>query len=197
MEQEIIRQLAAELSVAENRVEAAVRLIDEGNTIPFIARYRKEATGALDDEQLRGLHERLVYLRNLEEKKTQVLHAIEEQEKLTPELEKKIRQAATLVAVDDLYRPFRPKKRTRAIIARERGLAPLADLILTQKSDRTALEEAAAFVDEEKGVDSPQTALAGARDIIAEQAADRADFREGIRRWTKKQGRRKAGVVTA
>ena len=189
MEQEIIRQLAAELSVAENRVEAAVRLIDEGNTIPFIARYRKEATGALDDEQLRGLHERLVYLRNLEEKKTQVLHAIEEQEKLTPELEKKIRQAATLVAVDDLYRPFRPKKRTRAIIARERGLAPLADLILTQKSDRTALEEAAAFVDEEKGVDSPQTALAGARDIIAEQAADRADFREGIRRWTKKQGR--------
>ena len=189
MEDNIIKQLAGELSLTADRVEAAVKLIDEGNTIPFIARYRKEATGALNDEELRSLYERLVYLRNLEDKKTQVLHAIAEQEKLTPELEMKIRQAGTLVAVDDLYRPFRPKKRTRAIIARERGLAPLADILLAQKSDRSALEEAEAFVDEEKGVESPEDALSGARDIIAEQVADRADFREGIRRWTKKQGR--------
>ncbi len=189
MEQDIIKQLAAELSLAHERVEAAVRLIDEGNTIPFIARYRKEATGALNDEELRHLHERLVYLRNLEEKKTQVLHAIADQDKLTPDLEKKIREAATLVAVDDLYRPFRPKKRTRAIIAREKGLAPLADILLAQRSDRTAKKEAEAFVDPDKGVDSVEAALAGARDIIAEQVADRADFREGIRRWTKKQGR--------
>ena len=189
MEEHIIQQLAGELSLAAERVEAAVKLIDEGNTIPFIARYRKEATGALNDEELRSLHERLVYLRNLEDKKTQVLHAIAEQEKLTPDLEKKIREAGTLVAVDDLYRPFRPKKRTRAIIARERGLAPLADILLAQKTDRSALEEAEAFVDEEKGVESPEAALSGARDIIAEQVADRADFREGIRRWTKKQGR--------
>ena len=189
MEENIIKQLAEELSLAADRVEAAVKLIDEGNTIPFIARYRKEATGALNDEELRGLYERLVYLRNLEDKKAQVLHAIAEQEKLTPELEKKIRQAGTLVAVDDLYRPFRPKKRTRAIIARERGLAPLADILLAGKSERTALEEAEAFVDKEKGVESPEAALSGARDIIAEQVADRADFREGIRRWTKKQGR--------
>ena len=189
MEQDIIKQLAAELSLAHERVEAAVRLIDEGNTIPFIARYRKEATGALNDEELRHLHERLVYLRNLEEKKTQVLHAIADQDKLTPDLEKKIREAATLVAVDDLYRPFRPKKRTRAIIAREKGLAPLADILLAQRSDRTAKKEAEAFVDPDKGVDSVEAALAGARDITAEQVADRADFREGIRRWTKKQGR--------
>ncbi len=189
MEQDIIKQLAAELSLAHERVEAAVRLIDEGNTIPFIARYRKEATGALNDEELRHLHERLVYLRNLEEKKTQVLHAIADQDKLTPDLEKKIREAATLVAVDDLYRPFRPKKRTRAIIARDKGLAPLADILLAQRSDRTAKKEAEAFVDPDKGVDSVEAALAGARDIIAEQVADRADFREGIRRWTKKQGR--------
>ena len=160
MEEHIIQQLAGELSLAAERVEAAVKLIDEGNTIPFIARYRKEATGALNDEELRSLHERLVYLRNLEDKKTQVLHAIADQDKLTPDLEKKIREAATLVAVDDLYRPFRPKKRTRAIIARDKGLAPLADILLAQRSDRTAKKEAEAFVDPDKGVDSVEAVKA-------------------------------------
>lgn len=185
---DIIKQLAAELSVREGQVQAAVNLIDEGNTIPFIARYRKEATGALNDEVLRNLNERLTYLRNLEEKKEQVIHAIAEQEKLTPELEKRIREAETMVAVDDLYRPYRPKKRTRATMAREKGLEPLAELIMSQEGDRPIEEAAAAFVDEEKGVSSVEEALAGARDIVAEEVADRADLREGIRSWTFKRG---------
>ena len=184
----IIKQLAAELQIRENQAETAVRLIDEGNTIPFIARYRKEATGALSDEVLRNLHERLQYLRNLEEKKEQVIAAIREQDKLTGELEKKIREATTLVAVEDLYQPYRPKRRTRAMIAREKGLEPLANLLLLQKLSRPALEEAEAYVDEEKGVKSPEEALTGAKDIIAENVSERADYRKSIRQWTLKEG---------
>ena len=185
---DIINQLAAELQIRKEQADAAVQLIDEGNTIPFIARYRKEATGALDDETLRNLHERLQYLRNLEEKKTQVLQSIEEQGKLTPELRKKIAEAVTLVAVDDLYRPYRPKKRTRAMIAREKGLEPLANIILLQKTGKTIGEEALAYVDPEKGVETVQDAIAGACDIIAEQVADRSDYRKSIREWTMKEG---------
>ena len=185
---DIINQLATELQIRKEQADAAVQLIDEGNTIPFIARYRKEATGALDDETLRNLHERLQYLRNLEEKKTQVLQSIEEQGKLTPELRKKIAEAVTLVAVDDLYRPYRPKKRTRAMIAREKGLEPLANIILLQKTGKTIGEEALAYVDSEKGVETVQDAIAGSCDIIAEQVADRSDYRKSIREWTMKEG---------
>ena len=185
---DIINQLAAELQIRKEQADAAVQLIDEGNTIPFIARYRKEATGALDDETLRNLHERLQYLRNLEEKKTQVLQSIEEQGKLTSELRKKIAEAVTLVAVDDLYRPYRPKKRTRAMIAREKGLEPLANIILLQKTGKTIGEEALAYVDPEKGVETVQDAIAGSCDIIAEQVADRSDYRKSIREWTMKEG---------
>ena len=184
----IINQLANELQIRKEQANAAVQLIDEGNTIPFIARYRKEATGALSDEVLRNLHERLQYLRNLEEKKEQVIQTIEEQGKLTPELRKKITEAVTLVAVDDLYRPFRPKKRTRAMIAKEKGLEPLADLILLQKTKRSIEEEAVPYVDADKGVETVRDAIAGASDIIAEQVADRSDYRKSIRDWTMKEG---------
>ncbi|OUQ63907.1 RNA-binding transcriptional accessory protein [Eubacterium sp. An11] len=185
---DIINQLANELQIRKEQAKAAVQLIDEGNTIPFIARYRKEATGALSDEVLRNLHERLQYLRNLEEKKEQVIQTIEEQGKLTPELRKKITEAVTLVAVDDLYRPFRPKKRTRAMIAKEKGLEPLADLILLQKTKRSIEEEAVPYVDADKGVETVRDAIAGASDIIAEQVADRSDYRKSIRDWTMKEG---------
>lgn len=185
---DIIQQLAKELHIKKQQADAAVQLIDEGNTIPFIARYRKEATGALDDEVLRNLYERLQYLRNLEEKKAQVLHAIEEQGKLTPELRAKITEAVTLVAVDDLYRPYRPKKRTRAMIAKEKGLEPLANIILLQKTKKSIEEEALAYVDQEKNVETVQDAIAGASDIIAESVADRSDYRKSIREWTMKEG---------
>ena len=185
---DIINQLAQELHIRKNQAEAAVQLIDEGNTIPFIARYRKEATGALNDEVLRNLHERLLYLRNLEEKKEQVLHSVEEQGKLTPELRRQIQEAVTLVAVDDLYRPYRPKKRTRAMMAKEKGLEPLAQIILLQKSARSPEEEAQAYVDPEKGVETVEDAIAGASDIIAEMVADRSDYRKSIREWTMKEG---------
>lgn len=185
---DIINQLANELQIRKEQANAAVQLIDEGNTIPFIARYRKEATGALSDEVLRNLHERLQYLRNLEEKKEQVIQTIEEKGKLTPELRKKITEAVTLVAVDDLYRPFRPKKRTRAMIAKEKGLEPLADLILLQKTKRSIEEEAVPYVDADKGVETVRDAIAGASDIIAEQVADRSDYRKSIRDWTMKEG---------
>ena len=150
---DIIKKLAQELQINEPQVKAAVQLIDEGNTIPFIARYRKEVTGALNDEVLRNLYERLTYLRNLEEKKEQVLASIEEQGKLTDVLKKQILEAETLVVVDDLYRPYRPKRRTRAIIAKEKGLEPLANLILLQSTKKTIEEEAEAFVNEEKEVE--------------------------------------------
>ena len=143
---DIIVKLSEELSVQKWQVEAAVGLIDEGNTIPFISRYRKEVTGSLNDEQLRNLHERLVYLRNLEDKKTQVLSSIEEQGKLTEELKEKILKAETMVTVEDLYRPYRPKRKTRASVAKEKGLEPLAELILAQEFDGDILEEASKYI---------------------------------------------------
>ncbi|MBQ6590172.1 MAG: RNA-binding transcriptional accessory protein [Lachnospiraceae bacterium] len=176
--------IAAELGVRLWQVEAAVGLIDEGNTIPFIARYRKEATGTLDDEQLRSLDERLTYLRNLEEKKEKVLESIEAQGKLTDELRSRIEEAQTQVAVDDLYRPFRPKRRTRAGIAREKGLEGLADWLVSADADRPALEEAEKYVSEQKEVASAGEALQGAQDILAERISDQADYRTWIRERT-------------
>ena len=184
----IAKTIAEELQVRLWQVEAAVSLIDEGNTIPFIARYRKEATGTLDDEQLRTLDERLSYLRNLEEKKAKVLEAIGEQGKLTEELRAQIEAAKTQVAVDDLYRPFRQKRKTRASIAREKGLQGLADWILEQTADHPALEEAQKYVSEEKEVADAQAALQGAKDIIAEMISDNADHRTWIREYTAKEG---------
>ncbi|MDO4298374.1 MAG: Tex family protein [Lachnospiraceae bacterium] len=185
---DIIKTLAQELEIRPQQAEAVVKLIDDGNTIPFIARYRKEAHGSLNDEVLRKLSERLNYLRNLEDKKTQVLATIEEQGKLTAELQKQIEDAQTLVAVEDLYRPYRPKRRTRATIAKEKGLEPLANLILLQSLKRPALEEAAAFVSVEKDVLTAEDALAGAKDILAESVSDEADYRSRIRSMTMKEG---------
>lgn len=186
---DIIKKLAQELQIKESQVRAAVQLIDEGNTIPFIARYRKEATGALNDEILRNLHERLTYLRNLEEKKEQVLNSIEEQGKLTKELKEQILAAETLVVVEDLYRPYRPKRRTRATIAKEKGLEPLANLIMLQQTNRSLEEEAAVFIDEEKEVFTAQDAIEGAKDILAEYISDEADYRMRIRELTMKYGK--------
>lgn len=186
---DINQKITEELGVKRWQVDAAVRLIDEGSTIPFIARYRKEATGTLNDEQLRTLHERLTYLRGLEEKKEQVLGSIEEQGKLTEELKNQILAAETMVVVEDLYRPYRPKRRTRASIAKEKGLEPLAVLITLQKTDRPPEELAEEYVDEEKGVKSAAEAIQGARDIIAENISDDADYRSYIRSVTMKKGR--------
>ena len=185
---DMIRTLAQELGIKTGQAEAAVKLIDEGNTIPFIARYRKEVTGALNDEVLRNLYERLNYLRNLEEKKEQVIGSIEEQGKLTPELKKQILEAKTLVAVDDLYRPYRPKRRTRAIIAKERGLEPLANILSLQQTAKTMEEEAKAYIDTEKEVATVEDALAGAMDIVAEAISDEAQYRQYIRDITMKKG---------
>ena len=185
---DINRKLASELGVLPKQVDAAVKLIDEGNTIPFIARYRKEATGALSDEILRNLYERLNYLRNLEDKKASVLASIEEQGKLTEELRAQILAAETQVVVDDLYRPYRPKRRTRATIAKEKGLEPLADLILLQEIDQPLEEIAGDYVNAEKEVATAQDAIAGAMDILAETIADQADYRMHIRGLTEKKG---------
>ena len=185
---DINQKITEELGVKLWQVEAAVKLIDEGNTIPFIARYRKEATGTLDDEQLRKLYERLVYLRNLEEKKVQVLASIEEQGKLTEELKKQILEAQTQVVVEDLYRPYRPKRRTRATIAKEKGLEPLSTLIMLQKTKESLEEVAKQYINEEKGVANVQEALEGARDIIAENISDEADYRSWIRKQTMQKG---------
>ena len=185
---DIIQVLTDELQVKRWQIEAAVKLIDEGNTIPFISRYRKEATGSLNDEVLRNLHERLLYLRNLEEKKEQVLSSIEEQGKLTEELKKAILAAQTLVVVEDLYRPYRPKRRTRATIAKEKGLEPLANIILLQMTNKPLEEEAKPFISEEKGVANVQEAIAGAMDILAEAISDEADYRIHIRKMTAKSG---------
>ena len=185
---DIIQVITRELNVEKWQVEAAVKLIDEGCTIPFISRYRKEATGTLNDEQLRNLNERLAYLRNLEDKKAQVLGSIEEQGKLTPELKKQIEAAQTLVVVEDLYRPYRPKRRTRAIIAREKGLGPLADIILLQMTKKPLEEEAKAFLSEEKEVKTVEEAISGARDILAEHISDEADYRISIRKRTMDKG---------
>ena len=186
---DINQKITEELGVKKWQVDAAVNLIDEGNTIPFIARYRKEATGTLDDEQLRKLHERLVYLRNLEEKKEQVLGSIEEQGKLTEDLKKQILAAETLVVVEDLYRPYRPKRRTRATIAKEKGLEPLAALITLQEVKEPLLKLAEEYVNEEKDVRSAKDALDGARDIIAESISDEAGYRSWIRKHTMQKGR--------
>ena len=186
---DIIVKLTEELAVQKWQVEAAVHLIDEGNTIPFISRYRKEATGSLNDEQLRNLHERLTYLRNLEDKKTQVLSSIEEQGKLTEELKDKILQAETMVTVEDLYRPYRPKRRTRASIAKEKGLEPLAKTILAQEITTDILKEAEIYICEEKEVKTAQEALQGAKDIIAESISDEADYRTYIRNATIEEGK--------
>lgn len=185
---DIIQVITQELNVQKWQIEAAVKLIDEGNTIPFISRYRKEATGSLNDEQLRNLYERLVYLRNLEEKKNQVLSSIEEQGKLTEELKKQILDAQTLVVVEDLYRPYRPKRRTRATIAKEKGLEPLANIIMLQLTQKPLEEEAQVFISEEKEVLTVQEAINGAKDIIAEHISDEADYRIYIRKLTAKQG---------
>ena len=185
---DINQKITEELGVKLWQVEAAVKLIDEGNTIPFIARYRKEATGTLDDEQLRKLYERLVYLRNLEEKKEQVLASIEEQGKLTEELKKQILEAQTQVVVEDLYRPYRPKRRTLATIAKEKGLEPLSTLIMLQKTKESLEEVAKQYINEEKGVANVQEALEGARDIIAENISDEADYRSWIRKQTMQKG---------
>ena len=186
---DMIQVLTQELQVKKWQVEAAVKLIDEGNTIPFISRYRKEATGSLNDEQLRQLHERLTYLRNLEDKKAQVLSSIEEQGKLTPELKAQIEAAQTLVVVEDLYRPYRPKRRTRATIAKEKGLEPLANVIMLQLTKKTLEEEAQPFVNPEKEVNTAADAIAGAKDIIAEYISDEADYRIYIRDLTVKKGK--------
>ena len=185
---DIIKALQEELNIGRNQVEAAVKLIDEGNTIPFIARYRKEVTGSLDDEVLRNLDERLRYLRNLEEKKTQVVATIREQGKLTRELEEQIAQAQTLVAVEDLYRPYRPKRRTRAAIAQEKGLTPLADMIMLQVMTEPVEKAAEGFISEEKGVKTVKEAIDGAKDILAERISDSADYRTYIRNTTRNLG---------
>ena len=185
---DILQVITQELGVEKWQVEAAVKLIDEGNTIPFISRYRKEATGTLNDEQLRNLNERLTYLRNLEDKKKQVLSSIEDQGKLTKELKEQILAAQTLVVVEDLYRPYRPKRRTRATVAKEKGLEPLANIIMLQMTNKSIEEEAEAFVSEEKEVASVAEAIAGAKDIIAEHISDEADYRIHIRDLTAKKG---------
>jgi uncharacterized protein len=186
---DIIAKLKDELNVEKWQVEAAVKLIDEGNTIPFISRYRKEVTGSLNDEVLRNLNERLGYLRNLEEKKEQVLGSIEEQGKLTDELKEKILAAETMVAVEDLYLPYRPKRKTRASIAKEKGLDGLAAVLLAQETTQSLPEEAAAYVSEEKGVNNVKEALQGAMDIIAERISDEAEYRAYIRQATFEEGK--------
>lgn len=186
---DIILKLSEELGIRKSQAEAAVKLIDEGNTIPFIARYRKEVTGSLNDEVLRNLYERLTYLRNLEERKETVLNSIEEQGKLTDELKAQILAAETMVAVEDLYRPYKPKRRTRATIAKERGLEPLANVITLQMLNTPLEAEAAKFINPEKEVNSAEDAIAGAKDIIAEAVSDEADYRTKIRDLTMKKGR--------
>ena len=185
---DIVLKIKEELNVEKWQVEAAVKLIDEGNTIPFISRYRKEVTGSLNDEQLRNLDERLKYLRGLEERREQVLASIEEQGKMTDELRAKIVAAETMVAIEDLYLPYRPKRKTRASVAREKGLEGLANILLAQETTKPLAEEAAAFVDAEKGVNDAAEAIQGAMDIIAEDVSDNADFRTYIREVTMEQG---------
>ena len=187
---DIIQKLSEELSIRPSQAEAAVKLLDEGNTVPFIARYRKEATGSLDDEQLRALCERLAYLRGLEKRKEEVRRAISEQGKMTPEIEQVLQSAEILAEIEDIYRPFKQKKKTRASVARERGLAPLAELLFSQKTryDAPIPEIAASYINEEKGVASAEEALAGAMDIIAEEISDNADYRHDIRTLTFQHG---------
>ena len=185
---DMIKQLAEELGIREGQVRAAVELIDDGNTIPFIARYRKEATGSLDDTVLRKLHTRLEYLRNLEQRREDVIRLITEQDKMTDELRAKLEQATTLQEMEDIYRPYKPKRRTRAMMAKEKGLEPLAELLLAQRSGEDVEAAAAGYIDAEKGVEDVQQALAGAMDIIAEQVSDNAKYRKFIRSKTLQTG---------
>lgn len=178
---DIIKQISSELGIRKGQVESTIKLIDEGNTIPFIARYRKEVTGSLDDEILRKLGERLEYLRGLEDRKKTILSSIEEQGKLTEELKKEIKEALTMVVLEDLYRPYKPKRRTRATIAKEKGLEPLANIIILQMTDKPIEEEAKEYIDEEKEVFNEEEAISGALDIIAENVSDEADYRSYIR----------------
>lgn len=185
---DVISVIAKELNIREWQVKNTVELIDSGNTIPFIARYRKEVTGELDDTKLRNLYERLIYLRNLNDRKEEVKRLIDEQGKLTPEIAEAIDGASTITEVDDIYRPFRPKKRTRATIAKEKGLEPLAALIISQEFDGSLVDEAAKYINEELGVSSTDDAILGAMDIIAEEISDNADFRKSIRSMTYRNG---------
>ena len=178
---QIFKKIAEELNIRESQVEATVKLIDDGNTIPFIARYRKEVTGNLSDEILRDLGERLTYLRNLEKRKEEIIRLIDEQGKLTDELTLKIASTMVLSELEDIYRPYRPKKRTKAIIAKEKGLEPLANIIYLQKEKRDIYEIAKEFMNEEKGIETPELAIQGAQDIIAENIADNADYRKKIK----------------
>ncbi|MDI9515334.1 MAG: RNA-binding transcriptional accessory protein [Clostridiaceae bacterium] len=186
---DILLRLASQLNIKRSQVENTVKLIDDGNTIPFIARYRKEVTGGLDDQQLRELFDRLTYLRNLEQRREEVRRLIESQDKLSGEVEEALSKAETLQEIEDIYRPFKPKRRTRASIAREKGLEPLATVIYAQ-SQKTgdAAEVAALYIDEEKGVNSTEEAIAGALDIIAEMISDNAEYRKAIREMTFREG---------
>ena len=181
---DIVKVIAAELSISPRQVGNTVNLLDEGNTIPFIARYRKEVTGELDEEQIRNIDERLTYIRNLEARKAEVLKSIEEQGKLTPELAQAITEAIKIQEVEDLYRPYKPKKRTRAMIAKERGLEPLADLIWAQEIESGIIDDLTApFINPDLGVETVTDALAGARDIIAEKVSDDPDYRKVLREF--------------
>ncbi|MGN0106827.1 MAG: Tex-like N-terminal domain-containing protein, partial [Hominilimicola sp.] len=184
----IISTLVSEFNLRKTQVESTIALIDDGNTIPFIARYRKEATGSLSDEILRDFYERLNYLRNLEEKKEEITRLIDEQEQLTEEITSAIENAVTLAELEDIYRPFRPKRRTRATIAKEKGLEPLAEIILQQNYEDNIESISLDFIDAEKGVESSEDALSGAMDIIAEQISDNAEYRKDIRRRTINEG---------
>ena len=185
---DIAKKIADELAIKPSQVEAVIKLIDEGNTIPFIARYRKEQHGSLNDEVLRNLDERLKYLRNLQERKDTVIASIEEQGKLTDELKRQIEEAETLVAVEDLYRPYKQKRRTRAIIAKEKGLEPLANIIILQMLDKPVIDVASEYISEEKGVATAEEAVEGAKDIIAEAVSDEAEYRTYIRKITFNEG---------
>ena len=184
----ITKIIAEELNVKESQVEATIKLIDDGNTIPFIARYRKEATGGLSDETLRDLGERLTYLRNLETRKQEVVNSIEGQGKLTDEIVIALEMAKTLAEVEDIYRPYKQKKRTRATIAKEKGLEPLANIIIEQKETRKIEEIAKEFTNSEKGVENVEEAIAGALDIIAENISDEPEYRKQIKRLTYRDG---------
>ncbi|NTZ19804.1 RNA-binding transcriptional accessory protein [Paenibacillus sp. JMULE4] len=188
IQERIVKQIASELQIAVSRVKTTVGLLDEGNTIPFIARYRKEMTGELDENQLRDIEERLTYLRNLEDRKLEVVRLIDEQGKLTDELRTAIEQSVKLQEVEDLYRPYRQKRKTRASVAKEKGLEPLAEWILAQPKQGELLSEAAGYISEEKGVQTAEEAVQGAMDIIAEQIADDAKIRAWVRRYTFEQG---------
>lgn len=184
----ITEKIASELDVRPQQVQAVIDLLDDGNTVPFIARYRKEQHGSLDDTQIRTIESRLVSLRNLDERRAAVLKSIEEQGRLTDKLKKAIDEAETMVDLEDLYRPYKQKRKTRASVAKEKGLQPLADLILAQEIDHPLEQEAEKFIDEEKGVKNAKDAISGASDIIAEMISDNADYRAGIRNFTRKTG---------